>query len=136
LRYFTALAVTQNLRYPLESLFGRILSPFEGFLRRTTAGSFVLVAATLLALVLAAAFGGEAVQRVIEQPLGLDAPGIFRLELSLLHWLNDGSMALFFLLVGLELKREILVGELSSLKDAALPVIAALGGMAVPASLC
>jgi NhaA family Na+:H+ antiporter len=135
LRYFTSLAVTENPRTPLESLFGRILSPFERFLRRTTAGSVVLGAATVLALALAAVLGNEAVRHVIEQPLALEAPGRFRLELSLLHGINDGLMALFFLLVGLELKREILVGELASLKDAALPVLAAVGGMAVPASI-
>ena len=55
-----------------------------------------------------------------------------RLELSLHQWVNDGLMALFFLLVGLEFKREMLVGELSSFKDAALPLFAAAGGMIVP----
>jgi len=57
------------------------------------------------------------------------------LDLTLLHWVNDGLMTLFFLLVGLELKREILVGELSSWRDAVLPVAAAIGGMLVPALL-
>ena len=128
-------AVTEPARYPLEPLFGRILSPFERFLRRTTAGGIVLVGTTLVALGLASLFGAEALRRIVEQPLALGAPGRPRLELSAGHWINDGLMALFFLLVGLELKREILVGELSSLKDAALPVIAALGGMVVPASL-
>ena len=119
--------------YPLEPLFGRILSPFEQFLRRTTAGGIVLIATTVVALALAAVFGADAMHRFTEQPLGFSAGGRPRLELSLHQWINDGLMSLFFLLVGLELKREILVGELSSLKDAALPVIAAVGGMVLPA---
>jgi NhaA family Na+:H+ antiporter len=55
-----------------------------------------------------------------------------RLTLSLHHWVNDGLMAVFFFLVGLEIKREVLVGELASRRSAALPVAAALGGMLVP----
>jgi NhaA family Na+:H+ antiporter len=121
-----------NHRYPLESLFGRILSPFEQFLRRTTAGGIVLIITTALALALAAALGAETIHDFWAQPFSL-AAARFRLELSWHQWVNDGLMALFFLLVGLELKREILVGELSSIKDAALPVVAALGGMIVPA---
>jgi NhaA family Na+:H+ antiporter len=119
--------------YPLEPLFGRILSPFEHFLRRTTAGGIVLLAATAIALTLATVFGAEALHRLVEYPIGFSAGPEHRLELSLHYWVNDGLMALFFLVVGLELKREILVGELHSLKDAALPVFAAAGGMAVPA---
>jgi len=122
----------QGKRYPLEPLFGRILSPFERFLRRTTAGGIVLVATTTIALALATAIGAKAFNIITSQPLAIAAPGRFTLELSVLHWVNDGLMALFFLLVGLELKREVLVGELSSLRDAALPVFAALGGMLVP----
>jgi len=122
----------RNKPYPLEPLFGRVLSPFEQFLRRTTAGGLVLIATTVVALALAAVFGADAIHRFTEQPLGLSAGGR-GLELSLHQWINDGLMSLFFLLVGLELKREILVGELSSLKDAALPVIAAIGGMVLPA---
>jgi NhaA family Na+:H+ antiporter len=120
-------------RYPLEPLFGRILSPFEQFLRRTTAGGIVLVATTALALTLATLLGADAMHRFTEQPLGLAAGEVLRLELPVRQWVNDGLMAFFFLLVGLELKREMLVGELSSLRDAALPIVAALGGMAVPA---
>jgi NhaA family Na+:H+ antiporter len=123
----------EDSRYPLEPLFGRILSPFEQFLRRTTAGGVVLVGTTVIALALAAFAGGDAVHRFTEQPFGLSAGHAFRLELSLREWVDDGLMTLFFLLVGLELKREILVGELSSIKDAALPVVAAIGGMIVPA---
>lgn len=123
----------EDNRYPLESLFGRILSPFEQFLRRTTAGGIVLMTTTLIALALATTLGADAINHFWARSLALSTDDTFRLRLSWQHWVNDGLMALFFLLVGLELKREILVGELSSLKDAALPVIAALGGMIVPA---
>ena len=122
-------------QYPLEPLFGRILSPFEQFLRRTTAGGIVLMAATVVALGVAAIVGGEPLARFWEQKLALTAGGWHGLELSWRAWVNDALMALFFLLVGLELKREILVGELSSLRNAALPVFAALGGMIAPALL-
>jgi NhaA family Na+:H+ antiporter len=118
--------------YPLEPLFGRVISPFERFLRRTTAGGIVLIATTVIALVLAAALGGETLYRVWETPLTIAAGERHRIEMSWQHWVNDGLMALFFLLVGLELKREVLVGELSSIKDAILPIAAALGGMIVP----
>ncbi|MFC4160771.1 Na+/H+ antiporter NhaA [Chitinimonas lacunae] len=121
--------------YPLESLFGRVLSPFEQFLKHSSAGGIVLIAATLLTLGLANSPWSEGFHHFWEQPIGLFYGTAFRLEMSLHHWVNDGLMALFFLLVGLELKREVLVGELSSLRDAALPVIAAAGGMLMPALL-
>ena len=127
------MAPVKGTPYPLEPLFGRMLSPFERFLHRTTAGGIVLLATTGIALTLASVFGAEALHHFIEQPVGVSAGPQRRLELSLHHWVNDGLMALFFLVVGLELKREILVGELSSLKDAALPVFAAAGGMVAPA---
>ncbi|HTT11538.1 MAG TPA: Na+/H+ antiporter NhaA [Burkholderiaceae bacterium] len=119
-------------QYPLEPLFGRILSPFERFLRRTTAGGIVLVGATVVALSLASIFGAETIHAIASRSLTFSA-GPFSLELSLHQAVNEGLMVLFFLMVGLELKREILVGELSSLRDAALPVVAAGGGMLVPA---
>ena len=119
-------------RYPLEPLFGRILTPFQQFLRRTTAGGILLVGTTIVTLGLAAALGGEAIHHFWETRLDI-ALGERRLSLSLHQWVNDGLMALFFLLVGLELKREMLVGELSSVRDATLPVAAAVGGMIVPA---
>lgn len=72
------------------------------------------------------------ISKLWEQPLRVGFEN-FNLEMTIHAWINDGLMTLFFLLVGLELKRELIVGELSSFKDAALPIIAALGGMIVPA---
>jgi NhaA family Na+:H+ antiporter len=119
-------------QYPLEPLFGRILSPFEEFLRRTTAGGIVLMTTTIVTLGVAMILGGEAIEHFWERSFSL-VHGQSALGMPLREWVNDGLMALFFLLVGLELKREILVGELSSVKDAILPVAAAIGGMVVPA---
>jgi len=121
--------------YPLESLFGRVLSPFENFLRQTTAGGMVLIGATVIALVLATWLGGEVIHHFWDQSLAISISEQFELKLSWHYWVNDGLMVLFFLLVGLELKREMLVGELASLKNAALPVVAAFGGMVAPASI-
>ncbi|MDD5376291.1 Na+/H+ antiporter NhaA [Acidithiobacillus sp.] len=118
--------------YPLEPLFGRMLSPFEQFLRRATAGGIVLVAATILTLILSNSAWHTAYHAFWEQHLSLHW-GNWIFDQSLHHWINDGLMAVFFFVVGLELKREFLAGELSSLRDAALPVIAALGGMLAPA---
>ena len=120
--------------YPLEPLFGRIRSPLEQFLKRTSAGSVVLLVATAAALILATTLGQEAVEHFWERRFA-GSSGDFRLDLTWHQWVNDGLMVIFFLVVGLELKREMLVGELSSLKDAALPVIAAVGGIVAPACI-
>ena len=122
-------------RYPLEALFGRVINPFQEFLQRTTAGGIVLMGTTVSALIIAnVPWGGEAFRNFWEQLLFIGI-GNYHLEMSIKHFVNDGLMAFFFLLVGLELKRELLAGELSSLKKAALPVIAAAGGMLVPAAI-
>ena len=110
----------------------RILSPFEQFLRRTTAGGIVLILTAALSLVLANSGAGRYIFRIWEFPVSVGIAD-WRLEMTLHEWVNDGLMTLFFLLVGLELKRELIVGELASLKDATLPIAAALGGMIVPA---
>ena len=122
----------QKILYPLESLFGQVLSPFERFLQRTTAGGIVLIGTSLLTLLIANSHWGEGFHHFWEQAMVLSI-GSWELKQSLHHWVNDGLMAFFFLLVGLEIKREILVGELSSLRDAVLPIGAAIGGMVVPA---
>src|SRR6218665_3172072 len=121
--------------YPLEPLVGLMLSPLQRFLERTTAGGLVLAGTTALTLLLAGIVGDEALHHFFERTVSLAVAETFDVKLSLHHLVNDGLMALFFLMVGLELKREMLVGELSSIRDAALPVVAAVGGMIVPAAI-
>lgn len=87
---------------------------------------------TLMTLIVASSPWGDAYRHLWETPIRIGA-GHYALELSVHAWVNEGLMALFFLLVGLELKREILVGELASLRHAALPVMGAIGGMLAPA---
>jgi NhaA family Na+:H+ antiporter len=118
--------------YPLEPFFGKIISPFERFLRQTTAGGIVLMGMTLLTLIVASSPWGDAYRHLWETPVRFGI-SLHNMEMSLHAWVNEGLMALFFLLVGLELKREIMVGELASLRNAALPVAGAIGGMLAPA---
>jgi Na+:H+ antiporter, NhaA family len=92
----------------------------------------ILMGTTVAALILSNSMWGDYARHFWEQPLHIGI-GTWQLKLSLHSWINDGLMTLFFLLVGLELKREILVGELASFRDASLPVVAAIGGMIVPA---
>lgn len=117
---------------PWERTFDRFLTPFEEFVHRQTTSGLLLMAMALLALVLANSGWAAAYLHLVHLPIGL-AVGGWSIEKSLHHWVNDGLMALFFFLVGLELKREILVGELAAPRQAALPIVAALGGMAAPA---
>ena len=102
----------------------KYFSPLAEFLESESAGGIILMFSAALALVVANSPLANAYGEVLHIEI---------LGLSLLHWINDGLMAVFFLLVGLEIKREFLGGELSTWPQRALPAIAALGGMAVPA---
>jgi NhaA family Na+:H+ antiporter len=115
-------------------LIERVLGPFHRFFSTAAAGGLVLLVCTAVALVWANSQWAGAYHRLWETPVTLGAPG-FGLTLPLHGWVNDGLMAVFFFLVGLEIKREVLVGELAARRSAALPVAAALGGMLVPAAL-
>jgi len=117
---------------PWEQSFKKILTPFEEFVHRQTTSGLLLMATAILALVLANSGFSGVYQHLVHTPLGISV-GDWTLEKSLHHWVNDGLMALFFFVVGLELKREILVGELAVPRQAALPIFAAVGGMVVPA---
>jgi NhaA family Na+:H+ antiporter len=107
---------------------------FEWFVRSEVAGSVLLLACTVAALTIANSPWAAAYDRLLHTAIGLSWGGV-AYTLDLHHWINDGLMVVFFFVVGLEVKRELVVGELSSLEKASLPVAAALGGMIVPAGL-
>jgi NhaA family Na+:H+ antiporter len=111
-----------------------IIDPFQWFFQRESSGGIILFLAALTALIWANSPWKEAYFALwhIQFHLGFDG---FGLSLPLHSWINDGLMAIFFLLVGLEIKRELLVGELSPVRQALLPILAAVGGMIVPALL-
>ncbi|WP_374337288.1 Na+/H+ antiporter NhaA [Leeia sp.] len=111
-----------------------IVAPIERFTALSAASGIVLMLATGAALLWVNLGGEHAYHALWELPAGLSLAGL-GLQLPLHAWINDGLMAVFFLLVGLEIKRELLVGELASLRQAALPVVGAIGGMLVPAAL-
>jgi NhaA family Na+:H+ antiporter len=119
---------------PDPPLIERMLRPFQAFARRSSAGGIVLLACTAIALIWANSPWSGSYDRLWSLKLGVGTPG-FGLTLSLHHWINDGLMAVFFFVVGLEIKRELLVGELSSVRRAAFPIAGALGGMLLPAAL-
>ena len=107
---------------------------FEWFVHSEVTGSIVLLACTVIALVCANSPWADSYVDLLHTYVGVSW-GDAAFKLSLHHWINDGLMVVFFFVVGLEIKRELLVGELSSFNKAALPVAAALGGMVVPAVL-
>src|SRR5215218_5111296 len=107
-------------------------TPFQDFANKQSSGGIVLIAATVVALAWANSPWGESYAALWHTKLTVGV-GDFSITKDLTHWINDGLMAVFFLVVGLEIKREVLVGELSSARHAVLPVAAALGGALVPA---
>src|ERR687893_987890 len=110
----------------------RIVRPFQDFAHKQSSGGILLIAAAVVAIVWANSPLGESYAALWHTKLTIGV-GEFSLSKDLTHWINDGLMAMFFLVVGLEIKRELLVGELSSVRGAALPVVAALGGAVAPA---
>jgi len=117
---------------PWERAFTRVLTPFEEFIHRQTTSGLLLMGTAIIALLLANSALAEAYLHFIHTPIRIGI-GAWGIDMSLHHWVNDGLMTLFFFVVGMELKREMLVGELSDLRQAALPIIAAIGGMVMPA---
>jgi len=121
-----------KLYAPWEKVFNRISTPFEHFLHAQTTTGLILMFMTLLALVLANTPLTESYTHFFHTKVDLTI-GTWELSHSIHHWINDGLMAIFFFIIGLEIKREILVGELSNIKVAILPILAAIGGMILPA---
>jgi NhaA family Na+:H+ antiporter len=109
----------------------QLISPIQEFIKDSRAVGVTLLVCTVVSLVLANSGFSEKYLSIIEREVH-PVTGLL-LPHTILHWINDGLMALFFFLVGMEIKRELLLGELSSVKKASLPIAAALGGMIVPA---
>ncbi|HEY5730031.1 MAG TPA: Na+/H+ antiporter NhaA [Anaerolineales bacterium] len=110
----------------------RILSPFQVFFHQEASSGILLIIATVIALIWANSPWAESYQSLWHTQVSFQF-GVFDLSKDLLHWINDGLMAVFFFVVGLEIKREVMVGELSSPRQAVLPIVAAIGGMVIPA---
>jgi NhaA family Na+:H+ antiporter len=117
------------MRSPASHL--RITSAIERFLAQESASGLLLFSSAALAMVLANSGLSQGYSDFWHTHADFTV-GSFELKMSLGHWINDGLMAVFFLVIGLELKRELMVGELSSLSKAAFPAVAALGGMLAP----
>lgn len=113
----------------------RLILPIQRFIQYEKSGGLVLGLSVIVALFLANSQWQESYFHFLEQKLGLIFNGKTYLELSVHHWINDGLMAIFFFAVGLELKREIVAGDLSNPRKALLPIMAAIGGMVIPATV-
>ncbi|MCE2456799.1 MAG: Na+/H+ antiporter NhaA [Dehalococcoidia bacterium] len=111
-----------------------IILPVQKYMYTESIGGIVLLIATVVALGWANSPWREEYHHILEIHLHIDVT-LFAVDLSIEEWINDGLMALFFFVIGLEIKREVLYGQLSTLRSAALPAIAAIGGMVVPASI-
>lgn len=110
----------------------KILRPALRFFELEQSSGLLLIAVAVIAIVWANSPWAAAYFSIWESKVGFGF-GDFKIEKDFLHWINDGLMAVFFFVVGLEIKRELLIGELSSVKNAVLPAVAAVGGMVFPA---
>jgi len=124
------LAYSQNAHLPSRPI-QQLQRPFQAFMHVESASGVVLLICTAIALVAANSSFAEAYDGFWHQKLRL-AVGQFELSHSLGHWVNDGLMAVFFFVIGLEIKRELVIGELSDPRKVVLPVAAALGGVLAP----
>jgi NhaA family Na+:H+ antiporter len=124
----------QYTRTDAERVSERMLRPFHQFARWQASGALLLLVCAVAALVWANSPWATAYGQMLHAPLSLSLSERV-LQLDLRHWINDGLMAIFFFAVGLEIKRELIVGELADRRKAMLPIAAAIGGMVVPA-LC
>lgn len=121
----------EGKNYPID----KVTQPFQRFIQQEKAGGIVLGISVIIALFLANSPWSDSYFGFLEQKLGFQFNGTTYFNLSILHWINDGLMAIFFFVVGLELKREIVGGELSNPRKALLPIGAACGGMLFPATI-
>lgn len=111
-----------------------VLTPFQKFVKTESLGGLLLFGATIIALIWANSTYGGYYENLLQHKIGISFQN-FELKKPLILWVNDGLMAIFFFLIGLELKRELLIGEINTVKKVALPLVAALGGVIVPVGL-
>lgn len=121
-------------RLERTTVVGRLVEPFVRFMHIESSGGLVLLAATVAALLLANSALSTSFHAIRETRAGLTLGGFALIE-PLRFWINEGLMTLFFFIVGLEIKRELVSGELAELRKALLPVMAAIGGMVFPAAV-
>ncbi|MFK2823016.1 Na+/H+ antiporter NhaA [Arcobacter sp. YIC-80] len=108
------------------------LITIERFINKEALSGIILFIATVAAVIVANSSWGQEYYDLWHLPLGINL-GDLSISMTLTYWIDDGLMALFFLMVGLEIKREMLIGELSSVSKASFPIVAAIGGMVIPA---
>ena len=103
----------------------------QRFLKLESAGGILLLFSAVVAMLLANSPLNQAYNDFLNLPVSIQV-GSFSIDKTLIHWINDGFMAVFFVLVGMEVKRELFEGSLSSYQQAVFPAIAAVGGMVIP----
>lgn len=113
-------------------VFSKITDPIKYFLKNESSGGIILLVCAVIAIIIANSSKGASYEGLLHTYITIGYKE-FSLSMSLLHWINDGLMTIFFFVVGMEIKRELLVGELKSIRTTILPVAAAVGGMIVPA---
>ena len=118
-----------------KDLIQIILKPINAFLHQEASGGILLIIFTLIALIWANTPFADSYHHLWHTHISLSFGNLLTLDYPLHYWINDGLMVIFFFTIGLEIKRELLVGELSSLQKASLPIAGALGGMIFPAVL-
>lgn len=110
-----------------------IIDPVNRFISKSSTGGLVLILSAVVAIILANSPWSHWYHEIWHYPVSLTFGDDINLSMSLHHWINDGLMAIFFFVIGLELKREIVAGELSNPRNAILPIVAGIGGMVFPA---
>ena len=116
----------------LKSKKNPVIDPFKQFIKQESSSSIIMIVSMILAILIANSYLRDTYHHFWEIYVGFEF-GNFELKKHLSHWINDGLMALFFLVIGLEVKREVLIGELSTVQKAMFPIVGAVGGAILPA---
>ena len=124
--------ITDTIHRPSQTPITQLMRPVQRFMHEEASSGIVLFVAAVVALIWANSPWYHGYKELLETHITIGF-GLWAIDETLHHWVDDGLMAVFFFVVGLEIKRAVIVGELSSVRKAALPIFAALGGMIVPA---